>query len=389
MNFKETMELFREGQAHIARRDGRVPTQLLPEISSETNGPDFDDLVVSHMRAGRGQAEGAADLGDLVMARRKARREGVEGEDFTDGVVLHMLEQRAPVGDLGERVMAFRRSRRGDVEGTGEFEDEERFVARFERSDEFLVGPGLGSELREASATAEQMTKFAEYRAAESYRRTRAKEDGTPLALSVAGDQARVSVRGLLSEVPDLWAWILGSANTLYSDVADAIHFAERDPKVRHVTFDIESGGGTVSGIRTATQAIRGMKKSRSVVSSFAASAAYWLAAEVGRIEAKHDLAQFGSVGAAVRVGKFPHIHDIASKNAPNKRPDPSTAEGKAAIQSELDAIHEKFAADVAAGRSRATGRSLSIETVNDTFGRGGMLLAEEALKRGMIDAIR
>ncbi len=194
---------------------------------------------------------------------------------------------------------------------------------------------------------------------------------------------------GLLTEVPDFWAWLFGEPNTLYSDIAEAVHFVEADKKVRHVTFAVESGGGTVAGLPTATQAIASMTKSRSVSSSFAASAAYWIAATVGKIELKHDLSEVGSIGVAVRMAKWAEVFDIASTHAPNKRPDPSTAEGQAAIRLELDAIHEKFAKAVAEGRTRASGKSYSIELVNTEFGRGGMILAEDALKRGMVDAIR
>lgn len=255
-----------------------------------------------------------------------------------------------------------------------------------------LIGPryeSLFSSLRISELTADHKTRFAEYRHRELARRNRAKEDGTPLALTVAGDQARVSVYGLLTETPDLWAWFFDEPNTLYSDIADAIYAVERDTKIRHVTFDIESGGGTVAGLRTATSAIDAMKKSRSVSSSFAASAAYWIGTQVGQIEAKHDLSEFGSIGVAVRMAKLPVIFDIASTNAPNKRPDPSTAEGQAIVRLELDAIHEKFAAAVASGRSRATGKQVTLAEVNGSYGQGGMILAEDALKRGMIDAIR
>lgn len=248
---------------------------------------------------------------------------------------------------------------------------------------------GLYAGFTHAEMSAEQKSRFADYRRNELVRRVRAKEDGSPLALTVVGDQAAITVHGLLTEVPDIMSWWYGLPNTLYGDIADAIAWIEREKSIKHVTFDVESGGGTVAGLRTATQAIAGMKKSRSVSSSFAASAAYWIAAEVGKIEAKHDLAEFGSIGVAVRMSKWPEIFDIASTAAPAKRPDPSTAEGQAIIRQELDAIHEKFAQAVADGRTRATGKQVTLAEVNGTYGQGGMILAEAALKVGMIDAVR
>jgi ClpP class serine protease len=258
--------------------------------------------------------------------------------------------------------------------------------------DLMLVCPrweAMFATLTPAVITAEQRSQFAEHRRNEVARRARAKEDGSPLALTVVGDQAAITVHGLLTETPDIMSWWYGLPNTLYGDIADAIAWIERDKNVKHVTFDVESGGGTVAGLRVATQAIAGMKKGRSVSSSFAASAAFWISAEVGKIEAKHDLAEFGSIGVAVRMSKWEGIYDIASTAAPAKRPDPSTAEGQAIIRHELDAIHEKFAQAVATGRTRATGKQVTLTEVNGTYGQGGMILAEAALKVGMIDAIR
>jgi ClpP class serine protease len=261
-------------------------------------------------------------------------------------------------------------------------------AAFLDAPDSLLVGPSLGLQLSNLTVTVEQRSEFAKFRAAEGARRTRAREDGNPSALIVQGSKAVVTIRGMLSEFPNIWAWLLGEPNTLYSDIAEAVASAEANPVVTHVTFDIESGGGTVAGLRTATQSIRAMTKARTAVSSFAASAAFWLATQVGRIEAKHDLSEFGSIGVAVRSVKAPNVYDLASSNAPNKRPDPGTDEGKAAIRAELDAIHSKFAGDVAEGRSRATGRIVTVEQVNATYGRGGMVMAEDALARGMIDAV-
>lgn len=72
----------------------------------------------------------------------------------------------------------------------------------------------------------------------------------------------------------------------------------------------------------------------------------------------------------------------ITSTNAPKKRPDITTEEGKAMVREELDAMHEIFVDAI------AEGRSATVEKVNAEFGQGATLLAGEALKRGMIDAI-
>lgn len=265
----------------------------------------------------------------------------------------------------------------------------EDVIGRAVESSHLLLAPVLRCQVDGLTVTSEQYSAFTRHRSSELARRETARQMGRPTALSITGAEATIAVRGLLSEQLDVIAYILGQENTLYSDIAEAILAAESDPAVKHITFDVVSGGGTVAGLRTATQAISTMTKPRTVVSSFAASAAYWLATAIGRIEASHDLAEFGSLGVATRSMKVPGVVDITSTDAPNKRPDPSTEEGRAAIRAELDAIHERFVADVATGRSKTLGRMVTAQEVNQTFGRGGMLIASEALSRGMIDGIR
>ena len=59
-----------------------------------------------------------------------------------------------------------------------------------------------------------------------------------------------------------------------------------------------------------------------------------------------------------------------------------STEDGKAIVREELDALHEIFVDAI------ASGRDTTVEKVNADFGQGATLLAEEALKRGMIDTV-
>jgi hypothetical protein len=77
-----------------------------------------------------------------------------------------------------------------------------------------------------------------------------------------------------------------------------------------------------------------------------------------------------------------PEEVEITSTAAPKKRPDVTTPEGVAMVKEELDPVHNLFAGVIADGRGK------SIDTVNKTFGEGATLLAEDALDRGMIDAI-
>jgi ClpP class serine protease len=208
---------------------------------------------------------------------------------------------------------------------------------------------------------------------------------GGPSNYRVEGNTAYISVTGLLTAEPDLWCEYFGLDNTTYPDIAESVARAEGDPTVKRVVYEISSGGGTVAGITDAVYAIDSARKPSSVVSDYAASAAYWIATRAsvgGKITATSPMASFGSIGVAVDVYAFAFVKQIASTDAPNKRPDVNTEEGRQAIREELDAIHDHFAGDV------ADARGVSRDKVNSDFGRGGMLLADAAKLAGMIDEV-
>jgi ClpP class serine protease len=106
------------------------------------------------------------------------------------------------------------------------------------------------------------------------------------------------------------------------------------------------------------------------------------MASKADAIYAANPAAMVGSVGVVRDYRLDPSVLSITSTNAPNKRPDVSTEEGKAAVVAELDALHALFVESIAAGRKT------DVKTVNNEFGRGSMLLAAAATERGMIDGL-
>jgi len=178
---------------------------------------------------------------------------------------------------------------------------------------------------------------------------------------------------------------------TSYKDIVQAVSDAEKDPEVERIVLDINSPGGYVDGVENAGRAIKNAKKETVArVGYLAASGAYWLASQANRIEATSKMATFGSIGVIVSYYDWKEYFEkagikeivITSTDAPNKRLDPATDEGRNEVLNRLDKIHAIFAEAV------AVGRKTSIETVNSDFGKGGVLIAEDALKVGMIDKI-
>src|SRR5581483_2432164 len=174
-----------------------------------------------------------------------------------------------------------------------------------------------------------------------------------PPNLTVSGDTATIDVRGILVETPDFWIWLMGLEQTSYADVRSAIDAAVRDPAVRSVVLAVDSPGGTVDGLFETLASIEQLRAARStsVAARNAQSAAYALAAAAGPITATGPASAFGSVGVAIAFHGDETVVDITSTNAPNKRPDVTTPEGKAVVQGELDAYHELFVDAIARGR--------------------------------------
>jgi ClpP class serine protease len=138
-----------------------------------------------------------------------------------------------------------------------------------------------------------------------------------------------------------------------------------------------------VSGLFDAIDALQAFSKPlQGVVGGQAASAAYGLISQCDEIVASGRASAVGSIGTKIEAYVEPGVVTITSTDAPNKAPDISTPEGVAAVRAELDAYHNLFAEAI------AQGRGTTVATVNTDFGRGGVMLADAALKAGMIDSV-
>ena len=180
-------------------------------------------------------------------------------------------------------------------------------------------------------------------------------------------------------------------ALTEYGFIIAASEAADLDESVKSIDYYIDSPGGYYSGLMSAVNAMRSVTKpTRSIVGGMAASAAYWLASQTDEIFAISEGARIGSIGVAVEeydnteqlktAGITRRIY--SSTDAPLKRPDTTTEDGQAVVQDSLDDLHGVFAKQV------SEGRGVSLEDVSKDFGRGGMLIAADALRVGMIDRI-
>ena len=197
--------------------------------------------------------------------------------------------------------------------------------------------------------------------------------------------EATINIRGPVMYEPSWVHALFGLDCCTWSGGVKAMAAAEADPRVKRVKFAAHTPGGSVDGMAEAIAARLAMAKpSYTEVSELCSSAGYIFAASRGEIFATNEIATIGSVGVVASYAKpSSDVVQITSSQAPDKRPDPGSPEGKAVLQAHLDQVHA-YAADVI-----ARGRGTTAETVNRDYGRGASMTAGAALRSGMIDGIR
>ena len=201
---------------------------------------------------------------------------------------------------------------------------------------------------------------------------------------------AIVPITGPIFRYANLFTEISGATSTqvLATDLREAI-----DNKfVTRIVLDINSPGGEASGINELANLIydaRGKKTITAYIGGTGASAAYWLASAANQIYADAT-AVIGSIGVVMS-----HVDtrkrdardgverlEIVSSASPDKRVDPTTESGRAKVQAIVDAMADVFISSV------AKYRSTTADNVKKSYGQGGVLVGEQAVRNGMIDGL-
>lgn len=221
---------------------------------------------------------------------------------------------------------------------------------------------------------------------------------GDPVALATKrgerlDETRRVTMRGSVAVVPitgpifryaNLFTEISGATSTqiLATDIQRALD----DPKVKSIVLNIDSPGGVASGINELAEMIyagRDRKRIVAYIGGIGASAAYWVASAASEIVID-EASLAGSIGVVVeaviedekKTGRT--RYQIVSRNAPNKRPDLGTEEGRAKMGETIDAMAEVFVGKVA--------RNLGVaaEKVPAMGDNGGIRVGADAVKHGL-----
>lgn len=202
--------------------------------------------------------------------------------------------------------------------------------------------------------------------------------------VSVRNGVAIIPVVGPVFRYANLFTEISGATSTqvLATDLQTALD----DPKISAIILNIDSPGGVAAGINELADQIHAARDRKRIVAYIGgtgASAAYWIASAANEIVID-ETALAGSIGVVVEAvvggeeASGRKRYQIVSRNAPNKRVDLSTEEGRAKVGETVDAMGDVFVAKVA--------RNLGVEPerVPEMGDFGGLRVGAAAVESGL-----
>jgi capsid assembly protease len=212
------------------------------------------------------------------------------------------------------------------------------------------------------------------------------------VASAGGGSVAVIPIHGFITRRPSLFSAFFGGASLI--EIEGALRSAANDPQVSAIVLDVDSPGGSVTGVHETFQAVRAANAVKPVhvaIGGLCASAAYWIAAGASRI-ALSPSAEAGSIGVfgvhadrsaffAAQGITFSVFASPAAK-AENVDVTPLSDEARNAMRRRVESHYARFAADVAAGRGTTP------EAVREGYGNGRVVGSADALACGLVDAI-
>lgn len=174
------------------------------------------------------------------------------------------------------------------------------------------------------------------------------------------------------------------------TQVARELRAFAADPSIKVIILDIDSPGGTVSGVEELAREIHAAREHKPIVAvanSMAASAAYWLASQASDVVVT-PTGQVGSIGvyaghadysqAFEKMGiKVTLVHAGRYKVEGNPF-QPLDDEARAELQRSVDEYYRMFVSAVERGRGE----------LSEDVMQGRMYSAEQALKHRLVDRV-
>lgn len=209
---------------------------------------------------------------------------------------------------------------------------------------------------------------------------------------TVSGNVGVLPIQGVIEQKMSLWSYYFGGFSTERGSLELASLVT--DNRVAAIVLDIDSPGGSSYGVEEFGNDIKdaaAKKPVYAIANSMAASAAYWLATQASNLYVTPG-GDVGSVGVYVlhedysgmleQMGVKPTFIHAGEFKVEGNPYEPLDEEAKAELQTYVDAIYARFVKAV------ATGRNKPVKEVKDSFGKGRLVMAEDAVKKGMADKV-
>lgn len=208
-------------------------------------------------------------------------------------------------------------------------------------------------------------------------------------------DGGGIAVLPMHGVIEQRYQWYMDYIGGTSTDEFGAMYEAAlADPKVKGIVVDIDSPGGTVSGVQELADKIygsRGQKPVVAVANSMAASAAYWIGSAFDKLFVTPG-GEVGSVGvfsAHLDFSKMMEQDGVTATvfHAPEFKAEfnpwqPLSDDAKEHEQAEVERLYGEFVSAVA--RNRGTQGA----NVRANFGKGRTVDAKQAVTLGMADRV-
>jgi len=211
-------------------------------------------------------------------------------------------------------------------------------------------------------------------------------------AYTVKDGVAVISITGPISKRYSFISWLMNGSSVGW--IEHTFMEAQEDPKVEAIVLNIDSPGGTVSGMETLSGTIYEGCKQKPVVAyanGLMASAAYWVGSAARKIVAE-STAQVGSIGVMMvhsdyseedrKYGVKRTILTAGKYKAFGNDMEPLSREAREYLEGHLDYFYSLFVDTV------ARNRGVSVETVLGNMADGKIFIGEQAKVAGLVDKI-
>ena len=211
--------------------------------------------------------------------------------------------------------------------------------------------------------------------------------------LEKIGNTAILSIRGGLVNGHQWWHPFAVGQITSYESIKDAVAILNQSPDVSNVIVRVESPGGYVSGVDSASRALSSLRATKNVIvhsDTIAASAGYWLMSSLPNVYAS-PMAQIGNIGTLLLVPDYSeaynkagikfHVFKAGKEKGYGLSETEFTEEEKASLQEYVEKSNNFFLTHV------SRHRNLMISET-DKWGEAQTFFAGEALSVGLIDGV-